>query len=196
MKSVSSNEKLIITLGDLGVAKQGLSSYYMRDGDEVVPLVTLKDVQDGNITSETVDRVPVKKTPRLGKSRLAIGDVVIIIKGSNFRAAVVDESAAGFVISSNMIALTLSDKILPEIVAAYLNSPSGQRELEARAGGSTIMGLNTKSLLEVPIPVPSLDQQEALSRYFSSAREYEDITKKELELRNVIKEAIIRRVMG
>ena len=183
------------TLGAIATVKQGLSSYYMRDGDEVVPLITLKDVQEGRIVSATVDRVPVKKTDRLDKSRLAIGDVVITIKGTNFRAAVVDESAAGFIISSNLIALSLSDKILPQVVAAYLNSPMGQRELESRAGGSNIMGLNTKSLLEVPIPIPPLEQQEALSRYLSSAREYEDVTKKELELRNVIKEAIIRRVM-
>lgn len=99
-------------------------------------------------------------------------------------------------ISANLIALTLSDQILPEIVAAYLNSPRGQRELEARAGGSAIKGLNTKSLLEVPIPVPPIEQQEALSRYISSAHEYEALIKKELELRNLITDEIIRRVMG
>jgi restriction endonuclease S subunit len=192
----SGKKKAIKTLGDLGDVKRGLSSYYMRNGEVVVPMVTLKDIQDGRIVSETVDHISVRKTNLLETSRLAPGDVVITIKGTNFRAAVVDEPAAGFMISANLIALTLSDQILPEIVAAYLNSPRGQRELEARAGGSAIKGLNTKSLLEVPIPVPPIEQQEALSRYISSAHEYEALIKKELELRNQINYEIIRRVMG
>lgn len=183
------------TLGDLSVVKPGLSSYYMREGEVVVPVVTLKDVQDGKIVSETVDLVSVRKTDLLNTSRIAPGDVVVTIKGTNFRAAVADESAAGFLFSANLIALTLSDQILPEIVGAYLNSPLGQRELNARAGGSAIKGLSTKSLLEVPIPVPPMERQEALRGYLSIAREYEDLIKKELELRNRIRDEIIRRVM-
>jgi len=183
-------------LGDLGVVKRGLSSYYMHGEDVVVPVVTLKDVQGGKIVSETVDRVSVRKTDLLEKARIAQDDVVITIKGTNFRGAAVDEQAAGFVISANLVSVALSDEVLPEIVVAYLNSPRGLRELESRAGGATIKGLSTKSLLDLPIPVPPIEQQKALSRYLRAAWEYEDVLKKELELRNGIKEAIVRRVMG
>jgi len=183
-------------LGDLGVVKRGLSSYYMHGEDVVVPFVTLKDVQGGKIISETVDRVSVRKTDLLEKSRITQDDVVVTIKGTNFRGALVDERAAGFVISANLVSVALSDEVLPEIVVAYLNSPRGLRELESRAGGATIKGLSTKSLLDLPIPVPPIEQQKALSRYLRAAWEYEDVLKKELELRNGIKEAIVRRVMG
>jgi restriction endonuclease S subunit len=183
-------------LGDLGVVKRGLSSYYMHGEDVVVPVVTLKDVQDGKIVTETVDRVSVRKTDLLEKARIAQDDVVITIKGTSFRGAVVDKPAAGFVISANLVSVALSDEVLPEIVVAYLNSPRGLRELESRAGGATIKGLNTKSLLDLPIPVPPIEQQKALSRYLWAAWEYEDLLKKELELRNGIKEAVIRHVMG
>ena len=60
----------------------------------------------------------------------------------------------------------------PVIIAAYLNSPKGQRELLARAGGGgMVKGLNIKSLLEVPIPVPSQEEQETLSRFLTLAQE-------------------------
>ncbi len=183
-------------LGDLGVVKRGLSSYYMHGEDVVVPFVTLKDVQGGKIISETVDRVSVRKTDLLEKSRITQDDVVVTIKGTNFRGALVDERAAGFVISANLVSVALSDEVLPEIVVAYLNSPRGLRELEARAGGATIKGINTKSLLDLPIPVPPIEQQRAFCRYLRAAWEYEDLLKRELELQNGIKEAVIRRVMG
>lgn len=183
-------------LGDLGVVKRGLSSYYMHGEDVVVPFVTLKDVHAGKIITETVDRVSVRKTDLLKKARIARDDVVVTIKGTNFRGALVDERAAGFVISANLVSIVLSDEVLPEIVVAYLNSPGGLRELEARAGGATIKGINTKSLLDLPIPVPPIEQQKVLSRYLRAVREYEDLLKRELELQNSIKEAIIRGVMG
>lgn len=183
----------IKTLGDLAV-KRGLSSYYSKGGGDVtVPVINIKDIQGGKIDAETVDRVSVRKTDLLEKSRIAPGDVIITIKGLGFRAAVADESLAGFAISANLAAVTPSHEIKPEVLAAYLNSPAGQRELLLRAGMGAIRGLNLKSLSEVPIP--SIERQETLSRFLSLAQEYEEILKKELDLRAKVKDGIVSQVM-
>jgi type I restriction enzyme S subunit len=185
----------VAPLGELVVAKRGLSSYYLREGDVTVPFITLKDLRVGRIVAETVDEILVRNTELLERSRVAPGDVIIAIKGTSFRAAVADESIDGFVISANLIALTPSEKVKPEIIAAYLNSPAGQREMEMRAGGGTIKGLNTKSLLEVPIPIIPLGDQEVLSRYLALAEEYDTILKRELDLCKEIKDAVIFHTM-
>ena len=195
MQSIGNNWP-VVPLGDLVVVKRGLSSYYMHDGDGTVPLITLKHLQAGRIEADTVNEVLVRKTERFEQSQVTPGDIIVTIKGTKFRAAVADESIDGFVISANLIALTPSDKVKPGIVAAYLNSPPGQREMKIRAGGATIKGLTTKSLLEVPVPVPPLDKQEVLCRYLFLTEEYDDLIKREMDLRNKIKEAIIARVMG
>ena len=186
----------IKNLGDLAVLKRGLSSYYSKGGDVVVPVINIKDVQGGKIDAETVDRVSVRKTDLLEKSRIAPGDVIITIKGLGFRAAIAGESLAGFAISANLAALTPSHEIKSEILAAFLNSPAGQGELLSRSGMGTIRGLNLKSLAEVPIPIPSLERQETLKRFLILAQEYDELLKKELDLRSKVKDAIVRQVMG
>lgn len=177
------------------VVKSGLSSHYAQEGGVTVPFIKLSDLQKGRINAETVDRISVKETDLLEKSRMAPGDIIFTVKGTNFRGVIADESIRDFMISANMVALTLSDKILPEIVVAYLNSPAGQREIQSRASGGVTRGLSIKSLLEIPIPIPPIEQQKTLSLYLSLAREYEENLIKESELVNKITDAVIAQIM-
>ena len=176
--------------------KRGLSSYYLHGEGVMVPLINIKDIANGKVNIESVEHVSVHKTSLLEKSRIAPGDLLVTIKGLNFKAAVADESARNFTISANLIALTLSDTVMPEVVAAYLSSPAGQNDLRSRAGGAVIKGLTTKTLLEVPIPLPLLSEQKKLSRYLSLAREYDDILQKEQNARSRLNKAIISSIMG
>jgi restriction endonuclease S subunit len=197
MKNGLGNQLPTFTLGELArTVKRGLSSYYLHGDGVMVPLINIKDITNGKVNIETVEPVSVHETSLLEKSRISPGDLLVTIKGLSFKAAVADESVKNFAISANLIALTLSDKIVPEVVAAYLNSPAGQRILWARAGGATIRGLTTKTLLEVPIPVPPISEQSKLNRYLSLAREYNDILRKEQLARSRLNEAIITSIMG
>ena len=175
--------------------KRGLSSYYLQGRDVEVSMINIKDIANGRIVSETVDRVSVRKTPLLERARIETGDVVMAIRGFNFKAAVAGNSVKDFVISANLIALTLSDKILPEMISAYFNSPVGRNVLQSIARGATIRGLNSRDILDILIPLPSLFEQEILSHYLTLAREYVDILQKELELRQRLTDAVVLKIM-
>jgi len=175
--------------------KRGLSSYYLQGSDVEVSMINIKDIANGRIVSETVDRVSVRKTPLLERARIEPGDVVMAIRGFNFKAAVADDSVKDFVISANLLALTLSDKILPELISAYFNSPVGRNVLQSIARGATIRGLNSRDILDIIIPLPSLSEQETLSHYLTLAREYADILQKELELRQRLTDAVVLKIM-
>ncbi|MDW5551642.1 restriction endonuclease subunit S [Methanosarcina sp.] len=178
------------------IRKKGLSSYYLQGNDVKVPMINIKDIQEGKISPKTVDYVSVRKTDILDKSRVLTGDVVISIRGSSFKVAVVDNSSSNFVISSNLIALTLSNEIIPEFLAAYFESSEGQSKLQSLAAGATIKGLSLRSLLEIEIPIPSLEIQKNLSQYLSLLNEYKQISKEELELRYKIKDAVFTQCLG
>lgn len=175
--------------------KRGLSSYYLQGCDVEVSMINIKDIANGRIVSETVDRVSVRKTPLLERARIEPGDVVMAIRGFNFKAAVADDSVKDFVISANLLALTLSDKILPELISAYFNSPVGRNVLQSIARGATIRGLNSRDILDILIPLPSLSEQETLSHYLTLARECDDILQKELELRQKLTDAVVLKIM-
>lgn len=99
-------------------------------------------------------------------------------------------------ISSNLFALTLSDVVLPEIISSYLNSSRGQKDLQALSSGSSIRGLNARSLLEIPVPIPPLSKQKSIIEYLSLTRNYNDLLRKEMELRNILANAIITQIRG
>ncbi|MCD6229296.1 MAG: restriction endonuclease subunit S, partial [Candidatus Diapherotrites archaeon] len=136
-------------LQDLVVSvKRGLSSYYLqKEGDEI-PFINIGNIRDGGVDASTVSMIHVKDASALDKTKIEPNDIIISIKGSSFKTAIADESIKDFVISANLIAFKLNDEILPEIVVAYLNSPKGQGELQARSAGAVQKALNLKSLME------------------------------------------------
>ena len=189
------NSKMI-KLGELTKnVKRGLSSYYLQGDDVEVSMINIKDIANGRINTEGSDCVSVRRTPLLDRARIEPGDVIIAIRGFNFKAAVADDSVKDFVISANLLALTLSDKVLPELIVAYFNSPLGQNMLQSMASGATIKGLNLKTLLDLTIPLPPLSEQANLSHYLTLAREYDDLLRKELNLRQKLSDTIVLRIM-
>lgn len=193
---MSSNQILRKTLSEIALEiKRGLSSYYVQDEGLEIPFINIKDLQQGFVVKNTVDKVKIKETSSLDKSRIEPNDVLISVKGSTFRAALADESVKDFVISENIIAIKLKDQIKPELLVAYLNSPFGQKELKSRGSGSFQKSLNLKILENILIPIPSLEKQKIIVDYLSLLRSYILIEEKEKNLRKKITDQIIMNIM-
>ena len=110
-----SNELPIKTLSNITVGlKNGLSSYYLNNGDVSIRLVNMKDVQNGKVDAGSVESIKVKETEALVKNRLFEGDLPVTAKGLVFKAAVAGKELEGFMISANLIALTLNGEVNPE----------------------------------------------------------------------------------
>jgi len=172
--------------------KRGLSSSYLKDGDTEVRVVKAKDINEsGFLNIENVDTHEVKSTAALKKAQLEKNDVLITLKGSSFKVALVPEQAQDFVVSANIIALTIGDQIRPEIVAWYLTSPMGVHQLQKCAAGTALMSLNTTQLLEIEIPIPSLEKQEIITSYLRDLAEYHDIIEHEKDIISKISTSIL-----
>jgi type I restriction enzyme M protein len=193
---ISTNKLPTKTLGELSLSlKRGISSYGIKGDDLTVRLVNVRDLQDGIIVTKTVEQVTVKNTMAVHTSRLSPGDLLVIAKGQNFRASVAKETHRDFTFSTNLIGLTLSAEVVPEYVATYLNCPFGQKEILARAAGATIQGLTAKSLLEIPIPIPTLEVQKKLAGFSDYYRQYVELMNKEVALRTTIRDALMQKVL-
>lgn len=176
--------------------KRGFSSYYFSPEGSKTFLINIAAIHDGKVDIDKAEEVRLKETFALEKSRIQPNDVILTIKGSAFKAAVAGPEVQGFVISSNLIAFTLNNEILPEFVASYLNSPEGQNELQSKSVGAAQQSINLKSLMEVTIPILPLEKQKLLAKYFSLAREYFEISKAEQELMIRINNAILKKHLG
>lgn len=181
-----------IALGSITTVRRGLSSSYLKDGEAEVRLIKVKDIdENGHLNIVTVDTHLVKKTAALEKATVQCNDLLISLKGVAFKIALVPQEAEGFVISSNLIALRVNEMIKPEILAWYLASPVGINHLQKGAMGSSLLTLNTNHLLNINIPVPSLDKQEVISSYLHTLDEYNEIISKEQAIIAKISDALL-----
>lgn len=175
--------------------KRGLSSYYFQEEGSEVCFINIGDIEDGRINASKVSTVRVKDTGALENSIIEANDVIISIKGPAFRALIADKSVEGYVISANLIAFKLNEEILPEIVAAYLNSPRGQSELKSRSAGELISALNLKSLMEIRIPIPDVNRQKMFAEYLALSDEHSELVRQEREIREKLNAGMIQKLM-
>lgn len=183
-----------IKLVKRGIPAQRLDE--KNEGAVEVPIIGVKAVQEGYIDTNSVDWIKIQEIDTVKKATVNKGDLILSLRGSYIKAAVADNSVDGYVISANLIALTLNEKIKPEIVAAYFNGPIGQRELNKRAGGTTMLSLNMERLKEVPVPLKPIEEQEIILRFIKLSSEYRKNLVKELELWDNMRESFIVKKLG
>ncbi len=93
------------------------------------------------------------------------GDVLLANKGARSVAVFYRDNYPGVIVSGAFYILRVHDSaaILPEFLACYLNLPTTQHQLQNRiVAASTVLTLNKKDLLDLPIPLPSIDTQQRL----------------------------------
>lgn len=92
-------------------------------------------------------------------------DVLLMGKGSRHSAIFYREEYPRAVASAAFYILRVNepDVVSPEFLACYLNQPGTQTQLDRRVSSSaTVPTLNKKDLLDLPIPIPSMDTQRRL----------------------------------
>lgn len=97
----------------------------------------------------------------LEKHFLESGNVLIVAKGSNFLSAVYDGFYPSAVASTVFLVIHLTKKSLvkPEYLSWYLNQNSTQTLLSTMSRGTSIPAINKKMLMELEIPIPSMQKQ-------------------------------------
>ena len=133
---------------------RGLSSYYTQDGTYNVQMISIKDIDNCEINSNNIEYVKVRDKTVIENVKIQPGDILLASKGNYYKSALVKQKDSNYIISSNIILLKVKNQVLPEYVVAYLNSPTGQKELSNRATGSYIKYLNIDSVLDISIPIP------------------------------------------
>lgn len=117
----------------------------------------------------------------LEKHFLEPGNVLIVAKGSNFLSAVYDGFYRSAVASTVFLVIHLTRKSLvkPEYLSWYLNQNSTQTQLTIMSRGTAIPAVNKKMLMELEIPIPSIDIQNKIVK-LAELLEHEKIIKQKI----------------
>lgn len=132
-----------------------------RDEDGV-PFLMGKNVGEGHLKLDSLERVTPAFHQAQKKSQVHPGDVLVVRIGQSGQAAKVPESLVE-ANCSGLVVIKRPTKVLADYLVQFLNSPVGRQQSLAETKGSTRQTLNTKSVAEAMIPVPSLTEQRRIA---------------------------------
>jgi type I restriction enzyme M protein len=163
------------SLGDVARVYSGLAlgrRSAVQDGFRL-PAVSLKDITDNRLSLADLDFLSFSRPGAVDRYLARQGDVLVSARGTRLKVAVVPPELDGAVVTATLIGIRPGDRILPEVIAAFLRSPAGQRALLARARSSTQqVALTPSDLATVRCPVPSMNDQERIAEFARLADEY------------------------
>lgn len=179
-------------------AARGVSSRVPQEVPvELVNVINIKDLVDGAIDISSLEEREVPVSQRKGDRAVRAGDVIVNVRGTQFRAAFVDHRAEGAFASANLVVIRVDEsKMRPEILTAYLNSPEGQRQLTSRTRGMTTPSIAMKDLLSITVPLLSLETQDLMKDYLSATADFLATLRREEELISQIRENLMIQFFG
>jgi len=130
---------------------------------------------------------PVRTNVSVSKP-LQLDDVLIVNRG-RFSAAVFDlPKSKTWIVPSSILVLSLkAESVLPEYVACYFNSSSGQQLLRRHCEHSTVPFISARNLANIDIPIPPLDRQKALIAFEKAAAKYARLSnRKQVLFRHIL----------
>lgn len=134
---------------------------------EGVPYIRGTDILCGKILEGQLLRTSQAIAARYKRSELRAGDVLLgIIRAT--KVAIVPPSLTGANITQGTARFRPSSRIRSKFLAIALESPSIQQWLHDHYRGIDMPGLNLADVRRVPIPLPSLREQDEIISRFSA----------------------------
>lgn len=164
---------------------------HVEDG---VPYVKVKDFPKDTILIDQLGRTAQAIAEKYRRSTLAPGDVLISIRGTYGRVAIVPDVLAGANITQDTARITPRAGVDSRYLAHALRSDQTQRFLRKVARGVAVKGVNISDLRQLPCPIPSLEEQveivavveEQLSRLDTAVVSTERASRRSAHLRRAI----------
>lgn len=149
----------VLRLGDLVLPLRNGADF--RDFIEVgTPYIRVGDIKKGRILLESAKKVLPTREESGKQIQLLPGNVLLTRKGSFGNAAVVERGMEHAIISSEIILIRIEKStLLPEYLAAFLNSCAGKLQAERYSHGAAFYSVAQQDVENFLIPVLPMDEQ-------------------------------------
>ncbi|MEU7921931.1 restriction endonuclease subunit S [Micromonospora zamorensis] len=133
------------------------STHFTKEG---IPFIHGFNVRSGYIERNGMKYMSPESNSLLGRSRVRVGDTLVVRAGSPGRAAVVTREYDGANCASVLI-LRRSERVIPEFLAAFLNSPAGQGQVRFSQYGAAQEVISASQALAFVMPLPDTETQQS-----------------------------------
>jgi len=136
--------------------------------EEGVPIVKGGDVGPGRLRLQLLNRTTREIEQGYVRSRLLSGDIVYAIRGSIGTAEMVPAELVGANLTQDAARVSPRRDIHGPWLLYAVKSAAFFAQLDAKATGATIRGINIRDLKRGVVPVPPRPEQETIAAYLDS----------------------------
>jgi type I restriction enzyme S subunit len=169
------------------------SSDYVKKG---IPLVLIKNIQNGQIIETDIPKISEKDAERLSRYSLKPGDIIFSRVGRVGSAALALQKHDGWIISGQTLRIRFGN---PKINSAYINyfiqSKIFAKLFQPMLVGTTRESINTTILENVPIIVPPLEEQKKIASILSEVDELIQKTDQIIERTRRLKKSLMQKLL-
>ena len=175
------------TLGEVSLNIQtgpfGSQLHQSDYSDEGTPVVMPKDLVNGKVCENSIARVSSEHVNRLNRHRIELGDILYSRRGDVGRCAYASAHEVGWLCGTGCLRVTIDpQKADSKYVFYRLQMPEIVGWVVNHAVGSTMLNLNTSILSDVPLNLPSLDEQKAVVGILSAYDNLIENSQKQIKL--------------
>lgn len=157
LKELCYNYKNDIVDGPFGANLK--REHYTAEG---VPVLKIQNIKPFNIVLKKMDYVDAKKAEELSRHAYKKGDIIITKLGLPLGiSAIVEEPVDDGIIVADLVRVR-AEKIDTKYLCYHLNSPVTNDYLNAQQGGATRPRVKITAVRELPINVPSPEEQKRI----------------------------------
>jgi type I restriction enzyme S subunit len=149
------------TLDEVNNSERPICYGILMPGPDIpggIPYVKVRDIKNDVINLESLHRTTPEIEGKYARARLRAGDVLVSIRGTYGRVAIVPDELEGGNITQDT-ARVAPVHCSSDYLAHYLRSPDAQDFLRRVARGVAVKGVNIGDLRRLPVPIPPPDVQ-------------------------------------
>uniref|UniRef100_UPI003242BBCA restriction endonuclease subunit S n=1 Tax=Lactococcus sp. TaxID=44273 RepID=UPI003242BBCA len=155
----------------------------MSDKANGIPFLRGSDFSNGYLDSSNANYIKPEKHAELTSGHIKQDDIVLAVRGSLGTLGYATKENEGWNINSQLAILrTNKSEISGMFLIQYLLGSKGQKEIFSRNTGTALKQLPIKQLKDIPVPVPTLLEQQKIGSFFKKLDDTIDLHQRKLDL--------------
>jgi type I restriction enzyme S subunit len=160
--------------------------------DNGVPVIKVKDIVGGKILQNNLLLTDPKIDSQYKRSKLRGGDLLITIRGTTGRVAIVPSVLDGANITQDTARIRLKGEYSNIYFYFLLQSKHVQDQVLLHTLGQAVKGINIAEVKKLSFGLPALNEQRMIAERLNEMEESLDSTDHELNKFNAIKTALMQ----